>query len=343
MKRQMQMILLFTIMVATLTAQAQRPRRPRPELTEEQKSFLELRGNRGVGVHDPSTIVKCKDTYWMFYTGMGTPSYFSKDLKTWERGPQVFSERPAWQADTVPKNGGMHYWAPDIVYHKGKYLLFFSISSFGVNTSAIGVTTSKTLDPDDPDYKWSEPKLVIKSDPSCNFNAIDPGVIVDEDDKLWMSFGSFWSGMQLIELDPDTGLRIASDSPITPLAHADSIEAPHLYFHDGYYYLFLNWGMCCRGADSTYNMRVGRSKTITGPYLDKDGKDMLEGGGTLLLETDGIFVGPGHPGVWKEGDKYLMGMHYYNGAMNGWSQYAIRPMTWDDQGWPVIEKPKPVL
>lgn len=336
MKRQMQLILLST-MVATLTAQAQRPRR---ELTEEQKTFLEERGDREVGVHDPSTIVKCKDTYWMFYTGNGTPSYYSKDLKTWERGPSVFSEAPSWQAETVSANRGMHYWAPDAVYHNGQYLLFFSISSFGENTSAIGVTTNKTLDPDDPDYKWSKPQLVIKSDPSCNFNAIDPGVIVDEDGKLWMSFGSFWSGMQLIELNPDTGLRIAPDSPITALAYYGSIEAPYLYFYDGYYYLFLNWGMCCRGADSTYNIRVGRSKKVTGPYLDKDGKKMIDGGGTLLLETDGIFVGPGHPGIWKEGDDYLMSMHFYNGAMNGRSQYAIRPMSWDEKGWPVVEKPK---
>ena len=137
--------------------------------------------------------------------------------------------------------------------------------------------------------------MVIQSDPNCNYNAIDPGVIIDQEGKLWMSFGSFWGGIQLIELDPDTGTRIAPDSPITTLAHYDSIEAPHIYYHDGYYYLLLNWGMCCRGENSTYNMRMGRSKTITGPYLDKEGGDMLIGGGSLLLETDGIFIGPRPP------------------------------------------------
>lgn len=341
MKRLMQLFLLST-MAASQSAHAQRPRRPPPrELTPEEKTYLEQRGNREIGVHDPSTIVKCRDAYWIFCTGMGTPSYYSKDLETWERGPSVFSEAPSWQAETVPRNRGMHYWAPDIVYHSGKYLLFFSISSFGVNTSAIGVTTNMTLDPDDPECKWSEPRLVITSDPSCNYNAIDPGVIVDQEGKLWMSFGSFWSGIQLVELDPETGTRIAPDAPVFPLAHYDSIEAPHLYYHDGYYYLFLNWGMCCRGANSTYNMRVGRSQSITGPYLDKAGEDMLAGGGTLLLETEGVFVGPGHPGVWKEGDTYLMSMHFYNAAQRGRSQYAIRPLTWDDRGWPAIEKPKP--
>lgn len=330
--------LSFIVMGATLSAQAQRPGRERPELTEEQKVFLEQRGNREIGVHDPSTIVKCKDTYWIFCTG--NSSYFSKDLKVWMPGPRV--NIPAWEAEADPGTRGLGYWAPDIIYHNGKYMLFFSVSSFGVNTSAIGVTTNKTLDPEDPDYKWSEAKLVIKSDPAWNFNAIDPAVTFDEEGKLWMSFGSFWSGIQLIELDPESGTRIAPDSPITPLAHYDSIEAPYIYFHGGYYYLFLDWGMCCRGANSTYNMRVGRSKNITGPYLDKEGKDMLVGGGTLLLDSDGIFVGPGHPGIWKEEGEYLMGMHFYNGAMNGASQYAIRLLTWDDKGWPVIEQPKAV-
>lgn len=257
------------------------------------------------------------------------------------RGPSVFNKPPSWQAETVPNNRGMHYWAPDIIYHKDKYLLFFSISSFGVNTSAIGVTTNKTLDPNDPAYQWTEPQMVIQSDPNCNYNTIDPGVIVDQDDNLWMSFGSFWDGIQLIQLNLDTGTRIAPDSPVINLAHYDSIEAPHIYFHDGYYYLFLNWGMCCRGTRSTYNMRVGRSKKITGPYMDQKGMDMLIGGGTLLLETDGIFIGPGHPDIWQEGDKYYMGMHFYNGAQNGMSLYAIRPLQWGNDGWPVIATPKP--
>ena len=344
MKRYTQTIILITLLL-TLVVQAQPRRRFEPprELTPEEKTFLEQRGSRGFGVHDPSTIVKCKDTYWIFCTGRGTPSHYSQDLKTWKRGPSVFSEPPAWQAEVVPNNRGTGYWAPDVIHHQDKYLLFFSISNFGVNTSAIGVTTNKTLDPNDPEYQWTEAKMVIQSDPNCNYNAIDPGVIIDQEGKLWMSFGSFWGGIQLIELDPDTGTRIAPDSPITTLAHYDSIEAPHIYYHDGYYYLLLNWGMCCRGENSTYNMRMGRSKTITGPYLDKEGGDMLIGGGSLLLETDGIFIGPGHPGIWKEGDQYLMGMHFYNGAQRGMSQYAIRPMQWDQDGWPVILEPKPEL
>jgi len=316
------------------------------QVDPEAEARMVALGSRGVGIHDPSTINKCGDTYWIYYTGGGTPSYHSKDLITWERGPSVFQgmQAPAWQAEAVPNNRGTGYWAPDVIYHNGKYLLFFSASGFGSQTSVIGVTTNATLDPDDPAYEWTEPKFVIRSDsdPNANtdFNAIDPGVFADQEGGLWMSFGSFWGGIMLIQLNPDTGERIAPDSPIYKLAHYDSIEAPHIYFRDGYYYLMLDWGMCCRGARSTYEMRVGRSRTVTGPYLDKEGKDMLAGGGTLLLGTDGDFIGPGHPGIYKvSDDEYIMGMHFYNGARNGASQYAIRPLQWDEDGWPVIVTP----
>ncbi len=331
---------LLLLMVLPLDVQAQPRRRfESRELTQEEKARLEQLGSRDIWVHDPSTIVKCKDTYWIFFTGRGTPSYSSTDLRNWKRGPSVIDEPPAWQSDVVPGNRGTRYWAPDVIFHKDKYLLFFSISTFGDQTSAIGVTTNKTLDPEDPEYEWTEPQRVIESNRSKDYNAIDPGVIGDEDGKLWMSFGSFWEGIQLIELDPDTGTRIAPDSPVVNLADKESIEAPHIYFHDGYYYLFLNWGICCRGTRSTYNIRVGRSETITGPYVDKQGVDMLQGGGSLVLETDGIFIGPGHPGVWHEHDKYYLGMHFYNGALGGMSQYAIRPLTWDAEGWPTVFMP----
>ena len=335
---------LLLVVATTREVQAQHRRRFQPRvMTQEEKGRLEQLGLRDIWVHDPSTIARCKDTYWIFCTGRGITSYASQDLKAWKRGPSVLAKPPVWQAEVVPKNRGTRYWAPDVVFHQDKYLLFFSVSTFGANTSAIGVTTNKTLDPDDPEYSWTEPQLVIKSDPSCNYNAIDPGAVVDGEGKLWMSFGSFWGGIQLIELDPNTGTRIAPDSPIVTIADYDSIEAPHILKYEDYYYLFLNWGNCCRGIRSTYNIRVGRSKSIAGPYFDKQGKDMALGGGTLLLEADGDFIGPGHPGVWHEGGKHYMGMHFYNGAMNGISQYAIRPLEWDDDGWPKIVTPSTTL
>ena len=317
---------------------------------------VEQLGSRGVNIHDPSTIVQCKDKYWIFYTGGGVPSYYSTDLVTWQRGPQVITTAPEWLSQVVPPRSGRggrggggggnrgfgnrvpSFWAPDVIHMKDKYLLYFSYSSFGVNTSGIALAANPTLDPNDPQYKWTEQGLVVTSDANDDYNAIDPAVILDQEGKLWMSFGSFWSGIKLIQLDPETGKRIP-DSPMYSLATYDSIEASFIYYHDGYYYLFLDWGMCCRGVNSTYNMRVGRSKKITGPYLDKEGTDMLDRGGTLLLETDGAFIGPGHPGIIKVDNNFLLGMHFYNGARNGASQYAIRPLEWDKDGWPYIVTP----
>jgi arabinan endo-1,5-alpha-L-arabinosidase len=347
-------LVMLTAVARPVGIFAQPPAATAPAMDpNEAAAYLQKLGSRGVGVHDPSTIVKCKDEYWIFYTGRGVPSYHSRDLVTWERGPQVITTAPDWLAQVVPPRSGRggrggfgggvpSFWAPDVIHLGNRYLVYFSYSAFGRNTSAIALATNPTLDPNDPAYKWTEEGIVIQSNPNDDYNCIDPALTQDADGNLWMSFGSFWGGIMLIQLDPATGKRIAPDSPVYPLAHYDSIEASFIYPHNGLYYLFLDWGMCCRGVRSTYNMRVGRSIKITGPYLDKEDKDMLHGGGTLLLETDGPFIGPGHPGIFKEGDKYWLGMHFYDGTTpRGISRYAIRPLTWDSEGWPVVGVSEP--
>lgn len=286
-------------------------------------------------VHDPSTIVKHGDTYWLFATGRGVMSLKSKDLVKWEPGPAVFDAPPKWVADVVPGNRG-HFWAPDVIRHSDKYLVYYSVSTFGKNTSAIALASNPTLDPADPKYKWTDHGMVIRSGPTDNFNAIDPQITRDVDGTLWMAFGSFWSGIKLVELDPKTGLRIKEDSPIHALANKEQIEAVALHRHGEFYYQFVNWGWCCRGVRSTYNMRVGRSKEIAGPYLDKDGVDLLKGGGTLLLETDGRFIGPGHAGILTDGDRYLLSYHFYDKDGNGRAALAIRVLEWDANGWPKV-------
>ncbi len=305
--------------------------------------WLQKVGSRGVRVHDPSTIVKCKDQYWTFYTGRGIPSYHSKDLIHWEAGPRVFTNRISWVTNTVPANRG-DCWAPDITYFDGRYLLYYSVSSFGKNTSAIGLATNPTLDPTDPDFQWTDQGVVVQSDPKTDFNTIDPAVTKDEDGNLWLAFGSFWSGIRMIQLDPKTGKRITPDSPIFALAHFDSIEAAFIYHHDKHYYLFVNWGMCCRGVNSTYNIRVGRSDKITGPYLDKKGENLLTGGGSLFLDTQGPFIGPGHAGIITENGTNWLSCHYYDGVRNdgfrrGPSLLATMPLHWTADGWPEVTLP----
>ncbi|UCG59546.1 MAG: arabinan endo-1,5-alpha-L-arabinosidase [Phycisphaerales bacterium] len=308
----------------------------------EQKVEADVRTerprDRSSFVHDPSTIVKCKDEYWLFSTGRGVRSRRSKDLLTWQSGPQVFLSPPAWAAEAVPGNRG-YFWAPDVIGLQNRFLLYYSVSRWGVNTSAIALATTLTLDPDDPDYGWTDLGIVIRSDEGDDFNAIDPAVTQDAKGNLWLAFGSFWSGIKLIQLDPSTGKRISPDSPIYSLAYHDSIEAPFIFSHGGYHYLFVNWGLCCRRTNSTYNIRIGRSAEITGPYLDKNGADMLEGGGSLFLETKGQSIGPGHAGIISEGDTDWLSYHYYDGNRRGSATLALRRLRWNADGWPEILEP----
>ena len=300
---------------------------------------LEESASRGVSARDPSSIVKCKDEYWVFYTGRGVPSYHSKDLVKWERGPSVFKTAPEWIASAVPENRNMVYWAPDVIQQGDQYLLYYSVSSFGKMTSAIGLATNPTLDPDDPAYHWTDRGMVVRTQEGqagAKYNAIDPAVFRDSDGSLWLTFGSYWSGIKLIQLDPKTGKRIAPDSKMSSLAFNDSIEASYLCKHDGYYYLFVNWDGCCKGLRSTYNIRIGRSKTITGPYVDKAGVDMMKKGGSVFLATtNGPLIGPGHAGTLEANGKTWFTSDFEGDArMNGRATLAIMPLRWNADGWP---------
>ncbi len=293
---------------------------------------------RNVTVHDPSTIVKCKDEFWVFYTGRGVPSWHSKDLVNWERGPAVFTNAPGWVAENVPANRRLDYWAPDVARVGDRYFLYYSASSFGKNTSGIGLAANPTLDPADPAYHWTDEGLVIKSGPDDDFNTIDPAIFQDANGSLWLSFGSFWSGIRMIGLDRDSGKRLTPDLPVLSLAHYDSIEASYLYQHGGWHYLFVDWGMCCRGANSTYNIRLGRSKQVTGPYLDKQGVNMLFGGGSLFLDTTGPLIGPGHAGIIVDNGTNWFSCHFEaNGTGRRGSVLAILPLHWNADGWPELD------
>lgn len=311
---------------------------------------LEQSASRGIVTRDPSSIVKCKDQYWVFYTGRGVPSYHSKDLVKWERGPAVFQTAPEWIAGAVPENRNFSCWAPDIMKLGDRYLLYYSVSSMGKMTSAIGLATNPTLDPDDPAYHWTDEGIVVRTQEGQAgeaYNALDPSVFHDSDGSLWLTFGSYWSGIKLIQLDPHTGKRIAPDSKLYSLAYNDSIEASYLCKHHDYYYLFVNWGSCCQGPRSTYNIRIGRSKTVTGPYLDKLGSDMLKAGGSVFLaNTNGPLIGPGHAGTLNaEGKTWFTSDFEGDLRMNGRATLAIMPLRWIADGWPEATVPdnKPAL
>jgi arabinan endo-1,5-alpha-L-arabinosidase len=287
-------------------------------------------------VHDPSSIVRCGDEYWLFATGPRIVSRRSKDLVTWRAGPRVLTKLPSWHQQIVPGHRG-YLWAPDVIRLKGGYYLYYSVSAWGKNTSAIGLATNPTLDPTDPAYLWTDQGVVVRSEAKDNFNAIDPSVMLDAQGKLWLGLGSFWSGLKLVQLDPAAGRPLTPDSPLQPLACHRAIEAPCLYRHGDWYYLFVNWGFCCRGTNSTYQIRLGRSPTVTGPYLDRQGLDLLQEGGTLFLDTSGPLIGPGHAGILAEGETNWLSFHYYDGQRAGQATLGLRQLRWSADGWPSVE------
>ncbi len=236
----------------------------------------------------------------------------------------------------VPGNRG-YFWAPDIVYLNGRYLLYYSVSTWGSQNSAIGLASNPTLDPAAPGYHWTDEGVVLRSSPRENFNAIDPSAMQARDGQLWLVFGSYWSGIKLVLLNPRTGKQLDTNTPPVALAWKEAIEAACLCQHGDDFYLFVNWGQCCRGTNSTYNIRVGRSRSVTGPYMDKTGQDLLQGGGSLLLETNGRFIGPGHAGLLFQGATNWLSFHYYDGERKGAPTLGLRRLRWTDEGWPEVE------
>lgn len=300
-------------------------------------------GLRGyLSAHDPSTITPCNGRYYLFSTGQGIPSKSSSDRIFWSAGPRVFTNAPIWTTNLVPGFAGI-FWAPDLLFFSNQYHLYYAVSTFGSQVSAIGLATNPTLDPSDPAYHWTDQGMVIQSTNGSPYNTIDPCLTWDFAGNLWLAFGSYWSGIYITQLNPLTGLRIAPNSPTYQLAYNGSIEASYLYRHGGYYYLFVNWGSCCSGVNSTYNIRVGRSASVTGPYLDRNGVNMVSGGGTLFMRASGKFTGPGHVGIFSDGPTEWLSYHYYDA--NAWApQYGaygnadfdLVKLSWTADGWPQV-------
>jgi arabinan endo-1,5-alpha-L-arabinosidase len=307
-----------------------------------------------ISVHDP-VIIKQDSMYYIFCTGRGINVWSSKNMAAWKKEKPVFDTLP-WAVQAV-KGFTNHIWAPDISYYNGLYYLYYSISAFGKNTSCIGVATNKTLHPSSPDFKWIDHGKVIQSYPGkTNWNAIDPNIISDNKGNAWMSFGSFWDGLKLIALSknrlhtigdtinlPTIASRKKFSSPDNPPSVEDNpkdaggnaIEAPFIFHKNDYYYLFASIDYCCKGVKSTYKMIVGRSKKITGPFMDKDGMDMANDGGTILLQGDNNWYGVGHNAVASfDGVDYVV-FHGYDAKDNGRPKLRIEKLSWE-KGWPEV-------
>lgn len=300
------------------------------------------------GTHDPA-IAEDHGHFYVFATGGARPGQLpvrcSPNLKNWTRCGAVFPAGiPAWIAAISPATPDL--WAPDVSFFDGLFHLYYVFSIIGKQTSGIALVTSPTLDP--ATAVWTDHGLVLQTSERDDFNAIDPNLILDEHGDPWLVFGSFWSGIKLRRIDRATGLLDPHEKKqysLAARAEGTAIEAPFLFHHDGFYYLFVSWDLCCRGAASTYRTMVGRSEKITGPYKDRNGKKMIDGGGTAVLTATPTWAGPGGASLLHvdDGDspRDVIAFHAYSTA-TGRPSLRISTITWQD-GWPTatVDDPAP--
>lgn len=301
--------------------------------------------------HDP--VMAYEDSvYHLYATGLGISELTSSDLEHWNIVPHpVMSVIPQWARDSVP-GFDRHVWAPDIIRWNDTWYMAYSCSTFGRNTSAIGLMSNKKLSGPLP---WLDEGCIVASRADRdNWNAIDPNFVVDDDGQPWLTYGSFWDGIQLVRLDstlhvaagerPTTIARryspndsTAAPNPTSKYAGRNAIEAPFIFRHGGYYYLFVSHDYCCRGSKSNYKVVVGRSRNVAGPYVDAAGHPMLEGGGLLVIEGDhSQYEAAGHCAAYHiNGTDYFF-CHGYSLKQEGAALLVVRKITWTDDGWPCL-------
>lgn len=293
------------------------------------------RSRGDVRVHDPS-MIKSGGTYYVFSTGSPDGRInngmiqirASENMIDWRFVGTVFDDAPAWIATTLGSKP-RSLWAPEIVRFGGEYRLYYSASFFGKNDSLVALATNRTLDPQSKNYKWVDRGIVIRSTSRHDWNAIDPHVSFDEKRVPWMSLGSFWSGIKLRRLDARTGKLSEKDSTLYSIAArptprgGGAIEAPAIVRRGRWYHLIVSFDFCCRGVKSDYKIVTGRARRITGPYLDKQGRRMDQGGGDVILAGEARRPGVGGQSVYEDGKVVRLIYHYYDAADAGKSKLQI--------------------
>ncbi|MCB0032880.1 MAG: arabinan endo-1,5-alpha-L-arabinosidase [Anaerolineales bacterium] len=223
-------------------------------------------------IHDP--VMAFEDgMYYVFSTGSRIPVICSPDKINWENCGRVFFRNPAWTRDINDNLSSI--WAPDISYFNDQWHLYYSVSNFGTQNSAIALATNATLDPKSPDFEWVDQGIVLRSQPGDRWNAIDANLVLDENNEPWLVWGSFWSGLYMRKIDASTGFFDEADDTYHHLAdrsagadNTPAIEAPFIVKRGEMWYLFASYDQCCQGVTSTYNVRIGRSASLTG-LLDR--------------------------------------------------------------------------
>jgi lysophospholipase L1-like esterase len=290
-----------------------------------------------VAAHDP-VLFRDGDTYHLFASHEGFAHWMSKDKVNWTRVAPAMPKPFEWG---VWKYGArVGHWAPDVTKFNGLYHFYYSYSLWGSRKSSIGLMVSRSLDPASPDYAWEDRGPIVESEHDSDFNAIDPAILVTSDGQPWLAYGSYCSGIYLLKIDPATGKSVGERTHLGARPLNTQIEASQLFERDGWFYHLVSYDGCCAGVGSTYKLVVGRSRSITGPYVDRDGKPMTEGGASLVLSTHDWCVGPGQSSmiVDPDGTTYLA-HHYYDARLNGRPSFAVRRVVWDDEGWPLVAEP----
>jgi arabinan endo-1,5-alpha-L-arabinosidase len=287
---------------------------------------LTLTGN--LGAHDPAAIAD-DGNYYLYQTGLGAKT--SKNLTAWTAATKPLST-PAWLSTAISGVGDL--WAPDVSLFGGKYHLYYAGSTFGSNKSCIGHATRDSL----ATGSWTDSgaaTLCSNIGSTDDWNAIDANVVLDAEGTPWLALGSFWSGLKIVQLDA-AGNRVGTKytSIASRPSNGGALEAPFIVRRCGYFYLFMSWDKCCDGAKSTYNIRVARATSVTGPYSDKAGTAAMQGGGTLVAQGDDTWAGPGGQSVMIAGKKAYLVYHAY-AKSNGTATLRIAELVWDASGWPV--------
>jgi arabinan endo-1,5-alpha-L-arabinosidase len=282
-----------------------------------------------VDAHDPSALYD-NDKLWVVSGGAAVLVSTSSDLANIEEVTRIFEEPPSWVLEAVP--GAQGIWSPELAYFGGSYHLYYAVSTIGSNRSCIGHATTDMLD---IASEWLDSGPVICTQASDDFNAIDPSILQTPDGQIWLAFGSYASGIKLVRLDA-AGSQPASE-PLSLAARpegAGALQAPALAQQGGFYYLFVSFG-----ADRSHRLMVGRATAIEGPYVDRDGRALLEGGGAPLFEQDPRFVGAGSNDIFRVGQRWFNIFHAYDEEDAGRAKLRLARLSWDAQGWPVSGGP----
>ena len=290
---------------------------------------------------DPS-IIYCESDNNYYLLATGGKILQSNDMVNWKKRTKAFPSTPSWGTN------GAGLWAPDIQYINGQYVMYYSLSTWGDPNPGIGVATAKN-----PKGPWVDQGKLFRSQEIGVNNSIDPMAFVDHDGRVYLVWGSM-RGNYIVELEEDGlslkgGIEEANKNKIRIAGldtsyqwEVETYEGAYIIYENGYYYLFLSMGTCCEGLNSTYKVVVGRSRSVTGPYLDHNLKDMKnKSAGKVVIDKGSYFVGSGHNSLIKDQKgNYFTYYHTYSSDNTKYRVLAMDAVYFDEEGWPCVENSK---